>query len=343
MKKLIVSFAALLLVFSFAGCSQYDYSLLYWQIMQQQKEEANKPTYEEAAAIGGEYIDAFDMGGISTVANSLIDSFTIDAAVLNEFMPDILAAAGCTDTSDAESYEQATNTISQTIIAIMAGKGSYGSIHKEFLGKAAYALIQKGALPKILTTASEPYMLTVDGVDITLTETSDLQSELTYILSGVLEPDYEEGDTEVTNKDDTKFEFEAPVAINATLSISELDSGLFTAGSGYSAKGDFEITVNATLCNKNPYGDTYVEIDSVSMSSDGPITMVSPDGASHEVSLDGVAAELGWIIGKGNTTDVDWNGKFIKEILGGTLTIDGRTVDFKDAVLQSSDAGLVTE
>lgn len=338
MKKLIVSFAALLLVFSFAGCSQYDYSLLYWQIMQQQKEEANKPTYEEAAAIGGEYIDAFDMGGISTVASSLIDSFDIDAmTLLNEYAPEIAAAAGCTEA------EARTKLIS-TFAAIKIGKSSYGSIDKDFLGKAAYALIEGGKIPEILTTSSEPYTLTVDDVDITLTETSDLQSELTYILSGVLEPDYEADDMDgLTHKDDTKFEFEAPVAINATLSISELDSGLFTAGSGYSAKGDFEITVNATLCNKNPYGDTYVKIDSVSMSSDGPITMVSPDGASHEVSLDGVEAELGWIIGEGNTTDVDWNGKFIKEILGGTLTIDGRTVDFKDAVLQSSDAGVVTE
>lgn len=339
MKKLVIILLVGAVLFVGISCTNYNYDYLYWLAQQ----EAEKLTAEEAAAMGGDYIDAFDMVGISTVAKNLLNNFTLNYDALKEYLPDILEAAGCTNPNDETSYYAALLKIITTISAITSGKDSYGNIDKDFLGKAAYSLIENGAIPKLLTTTSEPYTLTVNDVDIEPTVKDNVQDELIYIFNGIFEPDYTEGDLgDLAHTDDTKYEYDAPIILNATLSVAELDPGLFAVDSGYQCKGDFDITVEAVLHNVNPYGDYYLEIQDVYMSTDGPLTIVGADG-THNVSLNNVGANLGWIIGKGDTFDLDFNGKFIKEILGGTLTIDGRTIDFIDAVLESSDAGVVTE
>ena len=59
---------AALLVFSFAGCTQYDYSLLYWQL-QQQKDDAQK--IADSTDIPGLIAAAFPAGGVIEIPESL--------------------------------------------------------------------------------------------------------------------------------------------------------------------------------------------------------------------------------------------------------------------------------
>ena len=47
MKKYFVVLLALVLAFSFVGCTQYDYSLLYWQMQQQQENQNNQSAQTE--------------------------------------------------------------------------------------------------------------------------------------------------------------------------------------------------------------------------------------------------------------------------------------------------------
>ena len=346
MKKLVIILLVGAVLFVGISCTNYNYDYLYWWMAQQ---EAEKPTAEEAAAMGGDYIDSFDMNGISSIAKNLLSSFT-ESFDLNgftaEYKEELFAAAGCTDFNDETSYNAANGKILATLMSIKLGKDYYSNVDNGIIGQFIYTLIKNGELPNILTTTSGNYTLTVDDINAEVEvdeEKLGLEDSLIYILKGIFEPSYEDYAADgLSHADDTKYEYDAPITLNATLSVAEFDPGLFAVDSGYQCKGDFDITVEAVLHNVNPYGDYYLEIQDVYMSTDGPLTIVGADG-THNVSLNNVGANLGWIIGKGDTFDFDFNGKFIKEILGGTLTIDGRTIDFIDAVLESSDAGVVTE
>lgn len=82
MKKLIVSLAALLLVFSFAGCTQYDYSLLYWQMQHNQSSQTSQADKDlENADIPSLFDETFNPSAANKDKVTVIYSYTRPVAM----------------------------------------------------------------------------------------------------------------------------------------------------------------------------------------------------------------------------------------------------------------------
>ena len=82
MKKLIVSLAALLLVFSFAACTQYDYSLLYWQMQQNQSSQTSQADKDlENADIPSLFDETFNPSAANKDKVTVTYSYTRPAAM----------------------------------------------------------------------------------------------------------------------------------------------------------------------------------------------------------------------------------------------------------------------
>lgn len=343
MRKILAVLFIALIVFGSTACTNYNYDYLYWWMAQQ--EEENKPTAEEAAVMGGAYIDAFDMDGISNVGSGLFNGLKLGLGGMvfggesGEYAD--LAIDAAETAMEGSSTDNVSDFIGKQLAYAVAGL--YGNLDKGYIAELIDNYVEAGVLGEVVVSESGAYTLSVDDIEMTIPSEFDTRADyLEHILSGVLEEHYtdENRPSDLPYNDSSQFPFEAPVTITATLSIADLDSGLFSAESGCSCKGSFIITIDGVLYNTMEHGDVYLTIGDVSVSTDGPLTMVGADGVPHDVSVDDAAATLGWTYGE-VYGGIDFNVKFIKEILGGTITIDGRTIDFVDAVLESADASAV--
>ena len=307
---------SIFVVFAFAGCRNNNYP---WGMLPPYDTGDNQVSQEEAAIIIGSYIDEISFNNIKDVASELFSSY------LNDF----LYTPGNLDQLLASYDTDGNGSIDNGESAAILGLFSDPEELSEFIAKA----INGGYLYKPEGTYNS-YGLKLNNIDID-------NDKLLLICQGLLEKDHtnpaEEG---LVNVDDSKYPFEVPATITATVTNSKMDSSIFDTGSEYAYEGDIEITVDVTIINTKTHGDIKISIDRVSVSTPSKLSAKSSSSDSiHTFRFVNVSANLGWMIGEGNTT-LPSSFPFTP-LDGGIVYYDGTAVPFLAAVEHSDQANRI--
>lgn len=309
MKKFSILLLSILLVFVFVSCNNNPAA----------PTEAEKQ--EAAEAVGG-YIDDISLDKVSTTIGAVKEDIVTRYAgsvITNENVRQVVANIMSDGVNPPE-------------VSVENIKGFIDFV------KTINGSIEEGAYSYEITGIELP-----EGFD---------DDDYTLIANGLSEAHYAEGSIPegLTNEDDSQYPFDYLIDVKAKVTCNATEtSSVLKSSKAYT--GSFDVAFSVRFVNTKTFGDVYFEIENVVVSTSDPITIANTD----KLALDGATLNLNWCIG-GHPEDPKGDEVYIDDISNidlskltfsvpasdnGTVTLNGVTIPFVDAVRQSDQADLV--